>query len=345
MSRAAPIVIAILYPREWYGDPAGFDREIDRLQALDERIEVVVEPYIEAHERRTGGSDVPPPPELTDAQRAALGRAEIALAMDLPDGLADVAPGLRWVQSVGAGVNHIQSKVAAIDARLTTNGGSNSIGIAEFGLARLLEHWKRFDDLRGLQAEHRWEARFGRQLAGCTLGLIGFGPINQAIAARAAAFGMRVLVVRRSPGATPPGVEGVVGPDGLLAVLGESDAVIAAVPETPASVGMIGATELAAMPKGAFFCNLGRGSLVDEAALVVSLQRGHLGGAAIDVASAEPLPADHPLWDAPRLRISAHCSSVPAAMFPSVHRVFRENLVRYLAGDPLASEVALDAGH
>ncbi|MCU1393976.1 MAG: putative oxidoreductase [Ilumatobacteraceae bacterium] len=342
------ITIGVLYPRAWYGDAAAFDDEIRRLTELDDRIDVVVEGYVEPHERRGARqvtdqqADLPPAPELTDAQRAAFAAIDIALAMDLPTGLTELAPKLQWVQSVGAGVNHLEAKVASASARLTTNGGSNAIGIAEFAFGRLLEHWKRFGDIRDVQSEHRWVAVFGRQVAGCTLGLLGFGPINQAVAARASAFGMRILVVRRSPGATPPGVERVVGAEGLIDVLGECDAVIAAVPETPASIGMIGAGELAAMRPGAFFCNVGRGTLVDESALLASLRSGHLGGAAIDVTTIEPLAPDDPLWTAPRLQISAHCSSVPSAMFPTVHRNFRANVARFLADEPLADEVDLD---
>ena len=335
------VVVGVLYPPDWYGDRGRFDAEIDALRAIDDRIDVVVERYDEPHARRAGAPDMPPEPELSEAQRAAFARIEVALTIDLPTNLAELAPNLRWVQSIAAGPNHLVPKVRTVGARLTNNGGSNAVGIAEFVMARILEHWKALTDIGALQRDHRWEARFGRELAGSTLGLLGFGPINQAVAARATAFGMRVLVVRRSPGDVPPGIERVVGEDGLLEVLGESDVVVSAVPETPATIGMIGAAQFAAMPGGAFFCNVGRGSLVDEPALIAALHAGHLGGAAIDVAHVEPLPAGDPLWDAPRLRISAHCSSVPASMFPGMHRTFRDNVVRYLAGEPLAGEVDL----
>ncbi len=349
MTADASIVIGILYPSEWYGGSGRFDAEIDAIRAIDDRVEVVVERYVEAAARRTGprqraaAADLPAAPQLTDAQREAFSRIEIAVAIDLPDALASLAPRLRWVQAVGAGVDHLEPAVAAAGARLTTNGGSNALGIAEFVMARVLEHWKGLPDIASLQTEHRWEPRFGRQLSGCTIGLLGFGAINQAVAARAAAFGMRVLVVRRSPGDAVPGVDSIVGQDQLLEVLAASDVVAAAMPETTLTTGMMGAAEFAAMRPGSFFCNVGRGSLVDEAALAQALTSGHLGGAAIDVASAEPLPATNPLWAAPRLRISAHCSSVPGEMFPTLHRVFRDNLRRYLDGEPLAGEVDLRA--
>ena len=343
-----PVVVGILYPSAWYGDPAAFDEQVAALGALDPRVEVVAEAYVGTFGAQAtqpaDGADRDGVDSLTEAQAAALGRIEVALTLDLPDDLAAVAPRLRWVQAIGAGVNHLEPKVAATDVRLTTNGGSNAVGIAEFVMARILEHFKPLEEIAGFQREHAWEPRYGRQLAGSTVALLGFGPINQAVAARAIAFGMRVKVVRRSAGEPPPGIDSMLGADGLLPTLAASDVVVAAMPETPETMGMIGAAELAAMKPGAFFCNVGRGSLVDEPALIAALESGHLGGAAIDVASAEPLPADNPLWDAPRLRISAHCSSVPSAMFPEVHRLFKENLVRYLAGEPLASEVTVQRG-
>ncbi len=343
------IVVGILHPAAWYGDRAAFQQQMDALRALDQRVEVIVEPFVESQERRVairpGDTDTRPPAAvLTDVQIDMLSRIEVALTLDLPDQLGTVAPNLRWVQAIGAGVEHLQPKVERTGVRLTTNGGSNSIGIAEFVMARILAYYKPLAEIASLQNEHRWEPRYGRQLAGSSIALLGFGPINQAVAARAHAFGVRVVVVRRNPGETPPGVSAVHGQHELRAVLAESDIVVSAVPETPETMGMIGRGELEAMRPGSFFCNVGRGSIVDEAALIAALESGHLGGAAIDVASLEPLPADNPLWNAPNLHISAHCSSVPSAMFPEVHRLFRENLARYLRGEPLTSEVAVDRG-
>jgi phosphoglycerate dehydrogenase-like enzyme len=128
-------------------------------------------------------------------------------------------------------------------------------------------------------------------------------------------------------------------------MLEQCDAVIAAVPETPETTGLMDRDAFAAMKPGAFFCNVGRGSLVDEAALLDALQRGHLAAAALDVASVEPLPADHPLWDAPNLYLSPHSASSPAALFANLHDLFRDNLGRYLSGDALTNEVDMSRGY
>jgi phosphoglycerate dehydrogenase-like enzyme len=353
-SDGAPVVVGILYPPEWYGAPEDFARAVGELEALDPRVRVVVETYAEPHELRSARGkpgaehlrDQAPP--LTDAQRAALGDLNVALAIDLPFDVGSVAPSLQWVQAVGAGTGQLQSAdLAPAGIRLTTAAGANAVAIAEFALARVLQEWKRFRALDDLQARHHWEPLYGRQLAGSTLGLLGLGAINGAIAARANAFDVQVLATRRSatPGATAPNVDELYPPDQLHTMLSQCDAVIAAVPETPETTGLMDATAFAAMKPGSFFCNVGRGSLVDETALIDALRREHLRGAALDVASVEPLPHDHPLWEAPNLSLSPHSASVPAALFVNLHELFRANLTRFLAGDPLRNEVDVSRGY
>jgi phosphoglycerate dehydrogenase-like enzyme len=347
-----PVVVVILYPAEWYGPRDGFDEEVAALVGLDPRVEVVVAAYDEPHDLRTarGGPDPDAlkdqAPEPSADALAALAAAEVVLAIDLPFDVGSLAPNLRWVQAVGAGTAQLQSAgLAEAGIALTSNGGSNSLGIAEFVMGRLLQVTKRFRELDEAQTGHRWEALFGGQLAGQTLGLIGYGAINQAVAARAAAFGMTVLATRQRPTDPEPPVERFYAPDGLHEMLGRCDAVVAAAPETPATTGMVGAAELAAMRPGSFFANVGRGSLLDEAALIDALERGHLAAAALDVAGVEPLPADHPLWDAPNVYLSGHCSSSPSALFRNLHLLFQENLRRHLDDRPLLNQVDLERGY
>src|SRR5690606_21816792 len=121
----------------------------------------------------------------------------------------------------------------------------------------------------------------GTELNGTTLGLVGFGAINENVAKRIEPFGVRVLATRRSakPGATAPGVDVLYPTHELHAMLAECDAVVAAVPETSETIGLFDEATIRAMKPGAFFCNVGRGSLLDEAALVAALGDGHLRGA------------------------------------------------------------------
>ena len=347
------VVVGVLYPPEWYRDDAGFAAQIAALRE-DPRVEVLVEPYVEPHELRSarGKPDAVSlrdrAPALSDEQRAVLMRIEVALAIDLPFDVAGLAPNLKWVQAVGVGTGQLQSAgLAEGGIRLTSAAGTSGVSIAEFVMARLLEDAKRLRAIDNAQRAHSWEPLYGAQLAGTTVGLIGLGAINEAVAARARAFDMRVVATRRTAtaGATAEGVDELFPPDQLHKMLGLCDTVVAAVPETPETVGMMDATAFAAMKRGAFFCNVGRGSLVDETALVAALASGQLRGAALDVASVEPLPGDRPLWDAPNLFLSPHCSASPQALFVNLHRLFQDNLARYLAGEPLRNEVDLTRGY
>lgn len=348
------VVVGILYPGEWHGGPEAFAAAVADLEALDERVRVVAEPYLESHELRTarGGDDAASAradaPALTPQQRAVLADVHVVVALDLPFDVATHAPKLAWVQALGAGTAQLQSAgLAEAGIRLTSAAGVNATGIAEFVIGRLLQHWKRFPELDDAHARHEWDARYGRQLAGATVGLIGLGAINAAVARRLGPFDVRVLATRRSatPGATAPDVDELFPTAGLHTMLGRCDAVVAAVPETPETRGLMDARAFAAMAPGAFFVNVGRGSLVDEPALIEALERGHLSGAALDVTSREPLPPDDPLWDAPNVLISPHAAAAPAALFANLQVLFRENLARYLAGEPLQNEVDLTRGY
>jgi len=343
------MVVGVMYRPEWYGEAAAFEAELKALAGLDDRIEVFVETYDESHEVRTGrsGPDVDAwrdrAPALTEAQREAFARVEVALAIDLPFDVATHAPNLRWVQGVGAGTGQLQSAgLAAAGIVLTSSAGSNAVAIAEFVLGRILQEWKRFRELDAAQRDHHWGDLYGQQLEGATVGLIGLGAINSALASRLRAFGVRVLATRRSAtaGANAPDVDVLFPVADLMEMLPQCDIVAAAVPGTAETAGLMDRAAFAAMKPGAFFVNVGRGTLVDEDALVDALTNGHLRAAALDVTRVEPLPADSPLWSVPNLYLSPHASSSPAALFVNLHRLFADNLLRYLAGQPLRNEVA-----
>jgi phosphoglycerate dehydrogenase-like enzyme len=353
MGKMASLVVGILYPPEWYLSDEGFAAEVSAIEAVDPAVEVAVHTYVDSHEARTArGAGAPAGGDIESQaiaaeDRAAMRRMDVALAIDLPADIATIAPDLRWVQAVGSGTTQLQAcGLEDAGITLTSNGGSNAVGIAEFAFGRLIEARKLFPEIAQLADQHLWKPTYGEQLSGQTIGLIGYGSINQAVATRAAAFGMTVLVARRTPGVPPePPVERFYGPDELHDMLGLCSAVIAAVPETADAEAMMDEAAFAAMEHGAFFANVGRGALVDETALIAALQSGQVGAAALDVARVEPLPPDDPLWDAPNLAISGHCSTVPTAMLPNVHRLFRENLRRFLDGEPLEAEVSNSRGY
>jgi phosphoglycerate dehydrogenase-like enzyme len=345
-----PIVLAILYPSLWFGGDDALAEVARSVEALDPRIEVLLEVYEEGQHLRTlRGSPEgivearALAPALTDAQRAMFARVHGVIAIDLPFDVAALAPNLAWVQGVGAGTAQLQSAgLTEAGILLTSAAGTNAVGIAEFVVGRLLEERKRFPQLRASQARHEWEPQYGLELAGTTVGLIGLGAIGSALARRLQAFDVTVLACRRSArsGDTAPHVDELFPTAGLHDMLGRCDTVVAAVPETPDTIGLMDEAAFAAMAPGSFFVNVGRGTLVDEPALIAALEQGHLRGAALDVASQEPLPPEHPLWDAPNLSLSYHCSASPSAMAGNLHRLWIENVRRWLAGEELVNVIS-----
>ena len=347
-------MIGVLHPREWWPDGEAFGAAVAAIEAIDSRLEVVVEPYEEGQHLRTlRGTEeglvearkLAPP--LTAPQQAMFARVHGLLAVDLPFDVARVAPQLSWVQCIGAGCAHLAS--AGLDeagVRLTNAAGVNAVAIAEFVVGRILEEREGFRALLERQRAHHWDPIYTAQLAGTTIGLLGLGAINTAVARRLAAFDVTVLASRRSArsGDTAPNVAELIPADRLLEMLARCDTVVAAVPETLETIGLMNAGAFAAMPRGSFFVNVGRGTLVDEPALVAALVDGQLRGAALDVASIEPLPGDHPLWEAPNLSLSYHCSADPAAHFPNLYRLWRDNVRRWLACEELLQEVSAPAG-
>jgi phosphoglycerate dehydrogenase-like enzyme len=328
-------------------DEAGRARTA-QLEAIDPRIRVVQVGYEEDHELRTARGTPPydglreKAPVLSDEQQAMFAEVDIVVTLDLPFDVGTVAPNLALVQGVGAGVGQLVSAgLAESGIRLANAVGVSAVSISEFAVARLLAFWKHFDAMAEAQAEHEWRASYGREVAGTTVAVLGLGAIGSNIAKRLQAFDVTVLATRRSwtPGMTAEHVDELFGPDDLHEVLGRSDAVFASVPETPETVGTMDAAAFAAMKPGAWFCNVGRGSFVDEDALLDALTSGQLGGAALDVFSVEPLPADNPLWTAPNLAISAHSSASVERYVENLHALFRDNVARFLAGQPLRTEV------
>lgn len=318
---------------------------VDAVEAVDPRVEVVVEPYGEPPEVRRSrgrreGAVLGAVPDLSEQQRLAFGRAEVVAAFDVPVDVRTLAPNLRWLQAIGAGTDHLFGAGLAPPVTVTNATGVAAGPIAEFVMARLLAVWKRFDRLAQLQRAHDWHASYGRRFEGSTIAVVGLGGIGTAVAERARAFGCHVLAVRRRPDAPRPDcVEEVVGPDRLHEVLARADATVVAAPATEETADLFDAAAFDAMKPGAVFCNVARGTLVDEVALLAALGRGHLRAAVLDVTRYEPLPPDSPLWDTPGVYLSAHCAVVLDDYLDVFTELFIDNLTRYLAGRPLRNVV------
>ncbi len=349
MTSKGPLVIGLMYPEDYEARPRQeLDDDLAQLRAIDPAIEITEVRFVDSYELRTQRGASPGAdlrhlsPPLTPAQRETFSRVEVVLALDLPFDVATVAPNLRWVQGLGAGVSQLLSAgLGEAGIRLTSAAGVNGVSISEFVVARLLQIWKRLPEIDASQGRHLWEPAYGKEVAGSTLGVVGMGGIGRQVARRGRGLGMNVLACRRSagPGSTDPDVDAVFAPEQLHEMLGRSDAVVAAVPETAETVGLFGAAEFAAMRPGSIFVNVGRGSAVDEEALVGALGSGQLRAAVIDVVVAEPLAEDSPLWDVPNLYISSHCSTSPDRFFANLYALFRDNVRRYIDGSPLINEM------
>jgi phosphoglycerate dehydrogenase-like enzyme len=254
---------------------------------------------------------------------------------------------LKWVHQGGAGVENLTADVAGTEI-IVTNTHIHGETIAEHVLALALAHTRRLRELFEYQRRRAWghgELRATRLLAGSTMGVLGLGTIGRAVARRAAAFGMRVWGTRRHVSAPPDGVERVFAPEALDDVLRVADVLAVTLPLTPETRGLLGARELALLPRGAFVVNIGRGQLIDETALIQALQQGRLGGAGLDVFAEEPLPVQSPLWELPTVIVSPHVSGAFPGYTDHMVALFCDNLRRYLAGQPLRNVVNTALGY
>lgn len=317
---------------------------LEKFGQLDQRLNFRFNEYIDKPEVRAlrGQPDFEKARDMVQRPsqelKSTLADTQVILCADLPFDMDKLAPNLRWVQSVGAGIAQLQnSGLDKMDVLLTSGAGIAADPIAEFVLARILSHWKLFAFYHEMQKQHQWQQAFGRDLAGSTLGIVGYGAIGRAVALRARALGMKILATcRQSAPVTPdPCVDRFYCINELKSMLAECDAVALSAPEAPDTYHMFNEEIFTAMPRGSYFCNVSRGSLVDEQALICALESNHLSGASIDVATVEPLPADNPLWDAPNLAISPHCSATLENFSRRYWQLFYDNMKRFLAGEPL----------
>ena len=259
-------------------------------------------------------------------------------------------PQLRWVHSLGAGIETLAAipELVESDVVVTNTRGGHAPCIAEHTFALLLGLTRRLPALYQDQQAHVWN-RAGytqglRELTGATMVIVGLGNIGRAIAKRAVAFELRVLGVDLYPGQAPDGVEAVWGLDRLDEALSQADVVAVAAPLTPETRGLLDARRIGLLKPDAYLLVVSRGGIVDEAALIEALRAGRLAGAGLDVQAVEPLPPDDPLWDAPNLILSPHCSASSSQTRERVWAITWENVRRFVAGRPLVNVCDKRAG-
>lgn len=307
------------HPGDYAGDP-GFRRDADD-QARYERL-------VDSADILFG---------LPDTSSAALARTAAA------------NPALRWVHTMAAGGGS-QVRDAGIDParlaalRVSTSAGVHGQGLAEFAVLGILAGLKDLPRWQRDQAAHHWPDRAPvRQLRDARVLVLGTGGIGSRVAELLGAFGATVIGLVRSADSRPEGpFAQTVTADGLDGVLPTVDAVVAALPDTPRTRGFVGESFLAALRPGAIVVNVGRGTVIDERALVAALADGQVGYAALDVFEREPLPSDSPLWSHDRVLVSPHTAALDAGEEERIVALFLDNLDLFVAGAPLLNEMDPD---
>ena len=258
------------------------------------------------------------------------------------------APGLRWIHARSAGLDRVLVPEVVAHPAVVTNGrGAFSSALAEFVLAALLFFAKDLRRLVAQQAAGAWVPFEMESLAGRTVGIVGFGDIGRAVAARLRPLGVEILALRRRSelSAPDPLVSETFPPERLLELMTRSDDVVVTLPLTPETHGLVGRDAIASMKRTAVLVNVGRGPVVDEEALVEALEQGRLRGAALDVFETEPLPAESPLWRLPNVLLSPHCADHVPGWVDEAMRVFLRQLERFRRGEPLRDVVDKARGY
>jgi phosphoglycerate dehydrogenase-like enzyme len=264
--------------------------------------------------------------------------------------LLQAAERLRWLQSVGTGVENIVSipEVRESDVILTNCRGPHAEPMADhvFGMVTTLAH--KLNEMWDDQREHRWEtAKYNDRhdnLYGSTMGILALGDIGKAIARRAHGFGMTVNAVDRYPKRWAPIVSEVWELDRLDELLSISDWFVIAAPLTPETRGLVDRRRVALIKEGAYVIVISRGNIMDEDALIDGLRSGRIAGAGLDVTAVEPLPDSSPLWDMKNVLLSPHASAMTPTQWSERLAVMKENLRRHLAGEPFLHVVDKTAG-
>jgi phosphoglycerate dehydrogenase-like enzyme len=260
---------------------------------------------------------------------------------------------LKWIHSTAAGVAQLMYPELGDSGIVVTNpSGVFSRPMAEHTMGLLLSLARNFPD----STRHQDRSHWGQQeiwdkpqrlteLSGQVLLIVGFGSIGRELAKRARAFDMRVWGVTRSGKGDTTHAEKIVAAHQLEEALPHADYVVIAAPETSETRHLIGARQIARMKPGARLINVGRGSLLDESALIHALETGALGGAALDVTSVEPLPPESPLWKVRNLFITPHTSAVSDRLWHRETALLMDLLERWFEGREMFNQIDFARGY
>jgi phosphoglycerate dehydrogenase-like enzyme len=260
-----------------------------------------------------------------------------------------MCPNLRWVHSRSVGLERSLFPELIESPVILTNGvGVFSASLGEFALGAILYFAKDFRRMVRNQIAGIWEQFDVVPVSGQTVGIVGYGDIGRAVAARVRPLGLSVLALKRH--APPPDhhddlVDELYTPDQRLEMLARSDYIVIATPLTQETRNLIGEAEFAVMKPTAVVINVGRGPIINEEAMIDGLSRNRIKGAALDVFDQEPLPSGHAFYKLENVLLSPHCADHTPDWLENAMRLFLDQFARYRVGQPLANIVKKNLGY
>lgn len=278
-----------------------------------------------------------------------LKKADIILGNLREPGQLACCENLKWIQLNNAGTEgYCEPGVMPAGAVLANSTGAYGLAISEHMIGCLFELRKKLHLYWRNQQAHEWKSEgFVGVVEGSTVLVIGLGDIGSTFARKMKGLGCRIIGVKRRLGEKPAWVDELYGMDELDALLPQADVVAMSLPGNPSTYHVLNRERIALLKENAVVLNVGRGTAIDTDALSDALYAGKIAGAALDVTDPEPLPAQHPIWDAPNALITPHISggfALPETLEQIVD-LFAANLKRYLSGEALQNVVDLETGY
>jgi phosphoglycerate dehydrogenase-like enzyme len=283
----------------------------------------------------------------TDNFASSMAKADVLLTWDLPmENLAQVAPNLKWIHCIGAGVEHMLPMDWLPDAvTLTNNKGVHAAKAGEFGLMAVLMLHSKIPAIVTNQRSAVFESLYTSPIAGKTLVVLGTGSLGGSGAKKVQQLGVHVIGVNRS-GRSVDGCDEVVTTDQLDSVLVRADYLLIATPDTPETRGLMDRRRLDLMKPSAGIINIGREAVMDYDALCDKLEDGSLGGAILDVFDPEPIEEGSRLWGTKNLIVTPHVSADDGdAYVPMTLGLFFQNMQLFLDGKPLLNPIQPELGY
>ncbi len=279
--------------------------------------------------------------------------ADIVIGWSLRGEQIRAARKLKWIHSTATAVHALMSpELRAGDIVVTNARDVHGPVVAEHALALIFALAKRLPQAQRYQQQRRWAQQDlwdsplpPRELRGATISILGLGGIGRPLAKLAKSIGMKVIGIREHGSRSCEGTDSVYGLDRLQDALRAADFVVLALPVTEVTERLMDSERLACLKRDAYLINVGRGSLIDEDALVEALQRRSFAGAALDVTTQEPLAADSPLWQMENVLITPHTAGLTDKMWERHYESFAENLRRFLKNEPLLGVVDKEKGY